>query len=71
MMAMNPAWSAAGSQMWNYWQAKAAGAKFIVVDPMYSETAATLDAEWIPIRPATDMAFLLGVAYAMLEARRG
>lgn len=68
MMAMNPAWSAAGSQMWNYWQAKAAGAKFIVVDPMYSETAATLDAEWIPIRPATDMAFLLGVAYAMLEA---
>lgn len=68
MMAMNPAWSAAGSQMWNYWQAKAAGAKFIVVDPMYSETAATLDAEWIPIRPATDTAFLLGVAYAMLEA---
>lgn len=69
MMAMNPAWSAAGSQMWNYYrQAKAAGAKFIVVDPMYSETAATLDAEWIPIRPATDMAFLLGVAYAMLEA---
>ena len=68
MMAMNPAWSAAGSQMWNYWQAKAAGAKFIVVDPMYSETAATLDAEWIPIRPATDMAFLLGVAYAILEA---
>ena len=68
MMAMNPAWSAAGSQMWSYWQAKAAGAKFIVIDPMYSETAATLDAEWIPIRPATDMAFLLGVAYAMLEA---
>ena len=68
MMAMNPAWSAAGSQMWNYWQAKAAGAKFVVVDPMHCETAATLDAEWIPIRPATDMAFLLGVAYAMLEA---
>ncbi len=68
MMAMNPAWSAAGSQMWNYWQAKAAGAKFIVIDPMYSETASTLDAEWIPIRPATDAAFLLGVAYAMLEA---
>ncbi len=67
MMAMNPAWSAAGSQMWNYWQAKANGAKFIVIDPMYSETASTLDAQWIPIRPATDMAFLLGVAYAMLD----
>lgn len=67
MMAMNPAWSAAGSQMWNYWQAKKAGAKFIVVDPMYSETCSALDAEWIPIRPATDTAFMLGVAYAMLE----
>ena len=67
MMAMNPAWSAAGSQMWNYWQAKAAGAKFIVVDPMYSETAATLDAEWIPIRPATDAALFIGCAYHMIE----
>ena len=56
--------------MWNYRQAKAAGAKFIVVDPMYSETAATLDAEWIPIRPATDMAFLLGVA-CTVEAEAG
>lgn len=68
MLGMNPAWSAAGSQMWGYWQAKAAGAKFIVIDPMYSETASTLEAEWIPIRPTTDTPFLLGVAYAMLEA---
>lgn len=67
MMAMNPAWSAAGSQMLNYYQAKKAGAKFIVIDPMYSETAAALDAEWLPIRPATDTAFLLGLAYAMLD----
>lgn len=67
MMSMNPAWSAPGSQMMNYWQAKKAGAKFIVIDPMYSQTCATLDAEWMPIRPATDTAFLLAVAYAMID----
>ena len=67
MMAMNPAWSAPGSQMLNYFAAKEQGARFIVVDPMYSETASALGAEWLPIRPATDTAFLLGVAYAMLE----
>lgn len=67
MLSMNPAWSALGSQMMNYWAAKRAGAKFIVIDPVYSQTCATLDAQWLPIRPATDTAFLLGVAYAMLE----
>lgn len=67
LMAMNPAWSAPGSQMLNYLAAKENGARFIVVDPMYSETASALGAEWLPIRPATDMAFLLGVAYAMIE----
>ena len=67
MMAMNPAWSAAGSQMLNYLEAKKAGAKFIYIDPMYCESAAALDAEWLPIRPATDMPFMFGLAYAMLE----
>ena len=67
MMAMNPAWSAAGSQMLNYLEAKRAGAKFVYIDPMYCESAAALDAEWLPIRPATDMPFMFGLAYAMLE----
>lgn len=67
MMSMNPAWSAMGSQTWNYWQAKKAGAKFICIDPFYNDTYALLDADWVPVRPATDTAFLIGVAYSMLE----
>lgn len=67
MFSMNPAWSAAGSQMLNYYQAKEAGAKFIVIDPMMSETCSALDAEWIPIHPTTDMALMFGIAYAMLD----
>lgn len=67
MMSINPSWSALGSQTWNYWQAKQAGAKFICLDPFYNDTHALLDAKWLPVRPATDTAFLLAVAYAMLE----
>lgn len=67
MLSMNPAWSAMGSQTWNYWQAKKAGAKFVGIDPFYNETYSLLEADWLPIRPATDTAFLLALAYAMLE----
>ncbi|NPD30920.1 molybdopterin-dependent oxidoreductase [Eggerthellaceae bacterium zg-1084] len=67
MMSMNPAWSAMGSQTWGYWQAKKAGARFICIDPFYNETYSLLGAEWVPVRPGTDTALLLGVAYAMLE----
>lgn len=67
MMSMNPAWSATGSQTWGYWQAKLAGAEFICIDPAYTDTCSVLGAEWLPVRPATDTALLLGVANAMLE----
>ena len=67
MLSMNPAWSAMGSQTWNYWQAKQAGARFICIDPFYNDTYSLLEAEWLPVRPATDMEFMLAVAYAMLE----
>lgn len=67
MLSMNPSWSALGSQTWNYWQAKKAGAKFICIDPFYNDTYALLDAKWLPTRPATDTALLLSLAYAMLE----
>lgn len=67
MMSMNPAWSSMGSQTWNYWQAKKSGAQFYCIDPFYNDTYSLLDAEWFPIRPATDTALLLAVAYAMLE----
>ena len=67
MYGCNPAWAAQGQPMYNYLQAKKAGANFIFVGPDYNATASTLGARWIPVRPGSDTAFLLGVAYSMLE----
>lgn len=35
--------------------------KFISIDPQYTQTAEILDAEWIKIRPNTDVALMLGM----------
>ena len=47
-------------------QAKDQGAKVIIIDPWLNRTAKGLADEWIPIRPGTDTAFLLGTAYHMI-----
>ena len=62
----NPAWSSAGNPAYNYQQAKKAGAKIICVDPILSATNVALADEWIPVRPSTDTALLLGMAYYMI-----
>ena len=62
----NPASSSGGSPTYNYLQAKKAGAKFIVVTPEYSSTVQALADEWIPVRPSTDAALLLGMAFHMI-----
>lgn len=67
MYSMNPAWSSAGTPPYNFLQVKKAGAKFIGVDPYYNDSYALLDADWIPVRPATDVALLLGVAYTLID----
>ena len=62
----NPAWSSLGNAM-NYAKAwKENGTRFILFDPVYTDTAGTLDAQWIPIRPGTDMAAMLAMAYVLL-----
>ena len=57
----NPAVSSQGLPFYNYLQAKKAGTEFVSVEPRYTETAAGLDAPWIPIRPGTDTAMVLGM----------
>ncbi|WQV45393.1 molybdopterin guanine dinucleotide-containing S/N-oxide reductase [Helicobacter pylori] len=42
---------------------KRAGIKFISIDPIYTETAQAFNAEWIPIRPNTDVALMLGMMH--------
>lgn len=46
--------------------AKEKGAKVVVIDPRYSDTAIALADEWIPIRPTTDNAFIDAMAYVIL-----
>ncbi len=57
----NPAVSSAGNPEFNYLQAHKAGAEFVVIDPRYTESIQPLDAQWIPIRPSTDTAMILGM----------
>ncbi|CVH78210.1 Dimethyl sulfoxide reductase DmsA precursor [Coriobacteriaceae bacterium CHKCI002] len=63
----NSAWSSGGTTMNNFNQAIEAGVQFVYVGPSYNATAAYFDARWIPIYPGTDTAFLLGVAYEMIQ----
>ncbi len=42
---------------------KRLGMKFICIDPVYNDTAKELGAEWIPVRPGTDTAMILGMCH--------
>lgn len=46
--------------------AKRNGSKLIVVDPRYSNTAAHAD-QWIPVRPGTDGALMLGMCNYIID----
>jgi anaerobic dimethyl sulfoxide reductase subunit A len=47
-------------------KAKEAGARIILIDPRYTATAAVLADQWIPIRPGTDTATMMAMAYVMI-----
>jgi anaerobic dimethyl sulfoxide reductase subunit A len=52
---------------WYLAQAKEKGAKIVSVDPRYTDTTGTFADEWIPIRPSTDAAMLISMAYVMIN----
>jgi anaerobic dimethyl sulfoxide reductase subunit A len=43
--------------------AKDGGARVIIVDPWLNQTVQGVADEWVPVRPGTDTAFVLGLAY--------
>ncbi|MGL2527702.1 molybdopterin guanine dinucleotide-containing S/N-oxide reductase [Helicobacter pylori] len=49
---------------------KRAGIKFISIDPIYTETAQAFNAEWIPIRPNTDVALMLGMMHHLYTSNQ-
>ena len=48
-------------------KAREKGVPIVVIDPRESDTVRQLNAEWIPIRPATDAAMLDAMAYVIYE----
>lgn len=50
----------------DYTQARKNGARMVVIDPRFSETAAKAD-EWVPIIPGTDTALALGMMRIIFE----
>lgn len=55
------------SSMFYLKKAKAAGIPVIVIDPRKNDTVLALDAQWIPIRPATDSALADAMAYVIIK----
>jgi anaerobic dimethyl sulfoxide reductase subunit A len=47
--------------------AKEKGSRIVTVDPRYTDSAATFADQWIPIRPGTDAAVLLSMAYVIIS----
>jgi anaerobic dimethyl sulfoxide reductase subunit A len=53
--------------MYHLIKAREKGARIIAVDPRYTDTAATVAQEWIPIRPGTDTAVMIAMANVMIK----
>jgi len=47
-------------------RAKAAGTRFVLVSPMRADAEDFLSAQWLPIRPGTDVACMLGLAHTLV-----
>lgn len=47
-------------------RAKARGARFVLISPLREDALAVLDSEWLPLRPNTDTALMLGLAHTLV-----
>lgn len=48
-------------------RAKAGGVEFVNVSPLRGDAPDSLDAQWLPVRPGTDVALMLGLAHTLWE----
>ncbi len=67
MWGFNPAESMRGTNTaWWIARAREQGTHIIALDPVFTNSAAALADEWIPIRPGTDAAVMMAMAYVMI-----
>ncbi|MBI4187097.1 MAG: molybdopterin-dependent oxidoreductase [Chloroflexi bacterium] len=52
---------------WYLAQAREKGTRIVSIDPKYTNATATFAHQWIPIRPGTDTAMLIAMAYVMIK----
>jgi anaerobic dimethyl sulfoxide reductase subunit A len=68
MWGWNPATTEMGSSVsLSLARAKERGARIIAVDPRYTDSAAAFSDQWVPIRPGTDAAAMLAMAYVIIK----
>jgi len=68
MWGWNPAESIQDTNTSHYLaKAKEAGIKIISIDPRFTDSAAAFAHKWIPIRPGTDTAMLIAMAYVIIR----
>ncbi|MBW2181780.1 MAG: molybdopterin-dependent oxidoreductase [Deltaproteobacteria bacterium] len=68
MWGWNPATTEMGSNIsLSLARAKEKGTRIIAVDPRYTDSAAVFSDKWIPIRPGTDAAVMLAMAYVIIK----
>ncbi len=68
MWGWDPVRMISGTNTTNYLlRAKESGIKIICVDPRYHDSAATLADQWIPIKPGTDTAMMVSMAYVIIK----
>ena len=68
MWGWDPANTITGTNTsWYLARAREAGARIVSVDPRHTDSAATFADVWIPIRPGTDTAMLMAMAYVMIK----
>lgn len=71
LWGFNPAESVHGTNTsWFIARARENGARVVCIDPRLTDTAATLADQWIPIRPGTDSALLVAMAYEIITTGR-
>ncbi len=67
MWAWDPANTIQGTNTsWYLAQAKEKEIRIVSVDPKYTDSTSTFAHEWIPIRPSTDTAMLIAMAYVII-----